>query len=95
MLLQIAEAGVPIYGLDWKDKPEDGAAYLDAAGNPFRKAGNDESGRAGIDLGVAAVPETYVVDRRGRVRYKQVGPIMPEDWNGIIKPLMAKLRAEA
>lgn len=95
VLLRLASEGVPVYGLDWKDRPEDGAAYLDAAGNPFRKAGNDADGRAGIDLGVAAVPESFVVDRRGRVRYKQVGPISPEDWENTIKPLMAKLRAEA
>ena len=95
VLLRLASEGVPLYGLAWKDQAADSARYLSDAGDPFRKVGSDPDGRAGIDLGVAAVPETFVVDRHGRVRFKQVGPIMPEDWETTIRPLMAKLRAEA
>ncbi len=94
VLLQLKAQGVPIDGLDWKDQPADGQKYLAEQGDPYRLTGNDLSGRAGIDLGVAAVPETFVVDRRGRVRYKVIGPISPDDWAGTIKPLMDKLRAE-
>jgi cytochrome c biogenesis protein CcmG/thiol:disulfide interchange protein DsbE len=94
VLLRLKARGVPIDGLDWKDAPADGLGYLARQGDPYRLTGNDQSGRAGIDLGVAAVPETFLVDRRGRVRYKQVGPITPEDWDGVIKPLMDRLRAE-
>lgn len=95
MLMQLAAQGVPIYGLAWKDKAADSATYLAESGDPFRKTGSDPDGRAGIDLGVAAVPETFVVDKRGRVRYKHIGPIMPDDWDKTIKPLLTKLKAEA
>jgi len=94
VLLQLKAEGVSIDGLDWKDEPADGRKYLVEQGDPYRLTGNDKSGRVGIDLGVAAVPETFVVDRRGRVRYKQIGPITPDDWSDTIKPLMDRLRAE-
>jgi cytochrome c biogenesis protein CcmG/thiol:disulfide interchange protein DsbE len=95
LLLQLKAAGVNVVGLDWKDEAADGARYLSENGDPYTLAGNDRTGRAGIDLGVAAVPETYVVDRHGRVRYKQVGAIEPDDWNNKIKPLMDRLAAES
>jgi cytochrome c biogenesis protein CcmG/thiol:disulfide interchange protein DsbE len=85
--------GVPIDGLDWKDKPDAAARFLADEGDPYARIGNDLSGRAGIDLGVAAAPETFVVDGAGRVRYKQVGAITPDDWTRTIKPLMDHLRA--
>jgi cytochrome c biogenesis protein CcmG/thiol:disulfide interchange protein DsbE len=94
VLLQLKAQGVAIDGLDWKDEPTDGAKYLADQGDPYRLAGNDKTGRAGIDLGVAGVPETFVVDGRGRVRYKVIGPISPEDWAGVIKPLMDRLRVQ-
>ncbi|HLZ85522.1 MAG TPA: DsbE family thiol:disulfide interchange protein [Caulobacteraceae bacterium] len=93
-LLQLKAQGVPIDGLDWKDEPAAGAQYLVDQGDPYRLAGNDKTGRAGIDLGVAGVPETFLVDGHGRVRYKVIGPISPEVWAGTIKPLMDKLRVQ-
>lgn len=95
VLMTIAREGVPIYGLDWKEPPAAGAKWIADHGNPYRRIGNDETGRVGIDLGVSGVPETFVVDARGRVRYKHVGPISREDWNGTLKPLLAELRAGA
>jgi len=92
VLLALKARGVPIDGLDWKDEPAAGAHYLAENGDPYRKVGNDRSGRAGIDLGVAAVPETFVIDGAGRVRFKEVGPITPEEWTQKIEPLMARLR---
>ena len=94
VLLALKADGVAIDGLDWKDAPAKGARYLVEQGDPYQLAGNDESGRAGIDLGVAGVPETFLVDRAGSVRYKHIGPISPEDWERTIKPLMERLRAE-
>ena len=94
LLLALKAQGVPIDGLDWKDKATDGAKYLTQQGDPYQRVGNDESGRAGIDLGVAGVPETFIVDGQGRVRYKQVGPITPDDWTRTIQPLMERLRRE-
>ncbi len=95
VLTRIAKEGVPVYGLAWKDKPADSRAWLARFGNPYAKVAADETGRTAIDLGVTGVPETFIVDARGRVRYKQIGPISNEKWDDDIKPLMAKLRAEA
>ena len=94
-LMSLKERGVPVYGLDWKDKPSDGAGWLKQFGNPYRKVANDENGRTGIDLGVTGAPETFVIDSEGRVRYKQIGPVTPEIWDKTIKPLMDKLEREA
>ena len=95
VLLQLKAQGVPIQGLDWKDEASAGARYLRENGDPYARAGNDKNGRTGIDLGVTGVPETFVVDRRGRVRFKQIGPIGPDDWKNTIKPLMEKLSASS
>lgn len=95
VLLALKKAGVPIVGLDWKDEPAAGAAYLARGGDPYRVVGNDSSGRAGIDLGVAGVPETFVLDRAGRVRAKIIGPISPDDWRKRLAPLMHRLAARA
>ena len=95
VLTRIAGEGVPVYGMAWKDKPADSRAWLGRFGDPFTKVAADESGRTAIDLGVTGVPETFIIDARGRVRYKQIGPISNEKWDQEIKPLMAKLRAEA
>ena len=95
LLMQLRAQGVPVYGLDWKDKPADGARWLRDFGDPYVAAANDESGRTGIDLGVTGVPETYVVDKAGQVRYKHIGPITPEVWRDTLQPLMQKLGAEA
>jgi len=94
LLLSLKQQGVVIQGLDWKDDAADGARYLAENGDPYIKAGNDASGRTGIDLGVAGVPETFVVDARGRVRYKFIGPIDADDWENTLKPLLQRLRSE-
>jgi cytochrome c biogenesis protein CcmG/thiol:disulfide interchange protein DsbE len=94
LLLQLKQQGVVIQGLDWKDDAGDAARYLTDNGDPYIKAGNDKSGRTGIDLGVAGVPETFVVDAKGRVRYKIIGPIAQDDWDNTIKPLLQRLRSE-
>lgn len=93
MLLRLKAEGVPVHGLDWKDTPAAGAKWLADYGDPYGRTGNDLSGRAGIDLGVTGAPETFVVDGAGRVRYKHIGPINPEDWERTIKPMMIRLRA--
>jgi cytochrome c biogenesis protein CcmG/thiol:disulfide interchange protein DsbE len=95
VLTRIAREGVPVYGLAWKDKPEDSRNWLGRFGNPYTKVAADETGRTAIDLGVTGVPETFIVDRKGRVRFKVIGPISDEKWDNELKPLIAKLRAEA
>jgi cytochrome c biogenesis protein CcmG/thiol:disulfide interchange protein DsbE len=94
-LMRLRAQGVPIHGLDWKDAPEKGAAWLEQYGDPYIRAGNDLSGRAGIDLGVTGAPETFVIDGQGRVRYRHVGVVTPEVWEKTIRPLMDKLRQES
>lgn len=94
-LMHIAKSGVaPIYGVDWKDSAEDGAAWVDAYGDPYIRVGMDHDSRLAIDLGVTGAPETYIVDRAGRIRYRQVGPITDEVWKDTIRPLIETLKQE-
>ncbi|HUO92626.1 MAG TPA: DsbE family thiol:disulfide interchange protein [Rhizomicrobium sp.] len=95
MLMELAREGVVIDGIDWRDQAIDGAKWLDQNGNPYARVGNDKTGRTGIDLGVTGAPETFVVDARGRVRYKQIGPIDSDTWNNTLLPLLKKLRSES
>jgi len=94
LLLDLHGRGVPIAGIDWQDKAAAAAKYLKDNGDPYARVGLDESGRTGIDLGITGVPETFVVDKHGRVRYKQIGPIQTADWENTIRPLMDRLRTE-
>src|SRR5205085_819283 len=80
---------VPIYGIDYKDKEDAALAWIAALGNPYTKIGADD-GRVGIDWGVYGVPETFIVDRHGRIRYKHVGPLTQAAPDRKILPLAAK-----
>ena len=91
MLGVLANEGVPLLGIAWKDKPEDARAWLAELGDPYRRLAIDRDGRVGIDFGVYGVPETYVIDRTGKIRYRQVGPITPDDLAHTIRPLLAEL----
>ncbi len=82
-----------LVGLNWKDDPENARAFLASYGNPFQMLGADTSGRAGIDLGVTGVPETFVIDAKGRVRLRVPGPMTPEIWKLEIEPLIEKEKA--
>lgn len=94
-LTEIGRSGrVALYGVDWRDPPSDGAAWLMRYGNPYLKTGVDSDSRLAIDLGVTGAPETFVVDRGGRIRFKQVGPITLDVWTNTILPLIQKLEAE-
>lgn len=95
MLFQIAASGTPVYGLDWKDQPDAARKWLGQLGNPYHRIASDPTARTGIDLGVTGVPETFVVDRQGRIRYKQIGPITSADWRDTLAPMLARLRREA
>ncbi len=94
VLMQLAQSGeVPIYGLDYKDKKEEALTWLQRWGNPYPVVGVDESGRVGIDYGVYGVPETYVIDKQGVIRYKQIGPLDDEVVVKTILPLVKELKA--
>ena len=81
---------VPIYGIDYKDKVDAALAWIAELGNPYTRIGADD-GRVGIDWGVYGVPETFIVDRAGRIRYKHVGPLTQNDVERTILPLIARL----
>jgi cytochrome c biogenesis protein CcmG/thiol:disulfide interchange protein DsbE len=84
---------VPIIGLNYKDTRGDGVQWLAKFGNPYALSAYDEEGRVGIDYGVYGVPETFLIDKQGVIRYKQIGPITPEALEKTLMPLIKKLQA--
>lgn len=78
----------PIVGLNYKDDAESATRFLGTLGNPFTQVGADTTGRVSIDWGVYGVPETYVVDGRGLIVYKHVGPLTPEALETEILPAL-------
>ena len=82
---------VTIIGLNYKDKREDALRWLGALGNPYELSLSDQDGRLGIDLGVYGVPETFLIDKQGVIRYKQIGPMTPEVWEQKLAPLIKEL----
>jgi len=93
LLVELAQEGsVPIYGLDYKDKREDGLGWLRDRGDPYTATAFDADGRVGIDFGVYGVPETFVIDRQGVIRYKQIGPLTAEVLANTIMPLVRELQ---
>lgn len=89
------EGFVPVHGLNYKDRPEDAARWLDALGDPYTRTGADLDGRVAIDWGVYGVPETFVIDRNGRIAYKHIGPITPKLLEEKLRPLIAGLRGDS
>lgn len=95
VLLKLSqEKRVVVYGLAWKDKPDELKAWLEELGNPYEAIADDRNGRTAIDLGVTGAPETYVLDRKGRIRFKQVGPIDDYIWEHTIEPMVRVLEAQ-
>ena len=82
---------VPIVGLNYKDKRDEGLQWLRKHGDPYSLSAYDVEGKVGIDYGVYGVPETFVIDKQGVIRYKQIGPITPEALEKKIMPLVRKL----
>lgn len=92
ILLRLAEQEhVPLYGIAYKDKPADAAGFLNRLGDPYRRVGLDESGRVGIDFGVYGVPETYIIDKAGHVRYRHVGPLTADVLEHDVLPRLKEL----
>jgi cytochrome c biogenesis protein CcmG/thiol:disulfide interchange protein DsbE len=87
-----AQETVPIHGLNYKDQPDDAARWLDTMGDPYTRIGADIDGHVAIDWGVYGVPETFIVDRQGRIAHKQIGAITPEILDQTILPLIARLQ---
>jgi cytochrome c biogenesis protein CcmG/thiol:disulfide interchange protein DsbE len=84
---------LPIYGLNYKDKRPDGLGWLNQFGNPYDASLFDDKGRVGIDFGVYGVPETFIIDKQGVIRFKQIGPVTPEVIRDKIEPLVRQLNA--
>lgn len=94
-MLQLAREGVPIYGLNYKDKSEDALQWLEQWGNPYKVVVQDQDGKVAIDLGVYGAPETFVIDKKGIIRYRHAGVMTQELWQQKILPLMKQLEKTA
>lgn len=93
VLVEAAQTNaVPIYGLNYKDQRADALNWLRQFGNPYTLSVSDPDGKVGIDYGVYGVPETYVIDKQGIIRYKKIGPVTRESWQNTLLPLVKKLQ---
>jgi cytochrome c biogenesis protein CcmG/thiol:disulfide interchange protein DsbE len=95
-LMELRKKGiVPIYGIDWREKsPDAGPAWLAQHGDPYTRTGDDPNSKAAIAFGVTGAPETFIIDRNGVIRYKQIGPITPVIWESTLWPIVRKLQGE-
>ncbi len=83
---------VPIYGIDYKDKPEDAKQWLAQLGDPYKTVAVDPKGEIGINWGLYGTPETFVIDQQGIIRYKHVGPVSWQVWKEDLEPIVNELR---
>lgn len=96
IFMRLAEQDVvPVYGVNYKDAPADARDWLRDLGDPYDAIGADRSGRTAIDWGVYGVPETYVIDADGRIRYREAGAITSKTLRETILPLIRRLQDEA
>jgi cytochrome c biogenesis protein CcmG, thiol:disulfide interchange protein DsbE len=94
LLMRLAEQEhVPLYGIAYKDTPENAQRYIEQLGDPYLRIGLDESGRTGIDFGVYGVPETYLIDKAGHIRFRYVGPITADALEHELLPRLKALGA--
>ena len=89
VLTALAEEGVPIYGINYKDTPPNALAFLDELGDPYTGHGADPNGRVALDWGLYGVPETFVVDGEGRVLLRHAGPVTSQVIEAKIRPLLS------
>lgn len=93
LLVELAKKDVvPIIGLNYKDTRDAASGWLAQLGNPYQLSAVDSDGRVGIDYGVYGVPETFVIDKTGVIRFKQIGPITEDVWRDKMLPLIQRLR---
>jgi cytochrome c biogenesis protein CcmG/thiol:disulfide interchange protein DsbE len=91
LLMEIAkDERIRVVGLNYKDQPENARRFLGDLGNPFAAVGADRAGRSAIEWGVYGVPETFLVDKDGKIVYKHVGPFTPESVKNDLMPAVAK-----
>jgi cytochrome c biogenesis protein CcmG/thiol:disulfide interchange protein DsbE len=95
-LLKLAKRdNIFLMGINYKDDPTAAKEWLTVHGNPYQIVVTDRNGQSAIDWGVYGTPETFVIDKKGIIRYKQIGPIDEEVWENTLKPLIEKLRYES
>jgi cytochrome c biogenesis protein CcmG, thiol:disulfide interchange protein DsbE len=89
-LMRLAREGVPVFGVGYKDQPADSRRFLERHGNPYRRLGVDLPGRAAIDWGLYGVPETYLIDRDGLIRWRMAGPVTEDTLRADLGPLLRR-----
>lgn len=89
--VQSKQLNIPVIGLNYKDQRQDALGWLGQLGNPYQLSVSDLDGKVGIDYGVYGVPETYLIDKQGIIRYKHIGPVGPDDLNSIFLPKIQEL----
>lgn len=87
-LMALEAEGIPIYGINYKDDPSDAAAFVNELGDPYIAMGADRSGRNGINWGVIAMPETFVIDGDGTILYRHAGPLTSRVVEGVLRPAL-------
>ena len=88
-----ADPRVRVVGINYKDQPDNARRFLGRYGNPFAANGTDDNGRAAIEWGVYGVPETFVIGRDGRIAYKLIGPVTPDNLDAALKPAIEQALA--
>ena len=94
VVVQPRKGSVEIWGVDWRDTQENGRRWLAQYGNPYSRVVFDAESSLAIDLGVTGAPESFLVDKKGQIRYKHVGIIDDKVWADILQPLVRVLEAE-
>lgn len=90
-LMELARQGIPLYGINYKDESARARDWLNRWGNPYIMVGEDKEGKTAIDLGVYGAPETFIIDKKGTIRYRHAGVLTEAIWNSKLKPLMDEL----
>ena len=91
-LVELSSQGIPIHGINYKDKPDQAAAFLAELGNPYATMGADAAGRTALEWGVYGVPETYLIDGAGKVLLRHAGPITRQEYDRVIRPAIEAAR---
>jgi cytochrome c biogenesis protein CcmG, thiol:disulfide interchange protein DsbE len=94
LMKEAKQLGVPLIGYDYKDRPEDAKAWLARHGNPYSMVVTDQTGATAINFGVYGAPETFLVDGKGIIRYKRIGPLTPEVIATVLEPKIRQLKQQ-
>ncbi len=89
-MMRLSRAGVPVFGVAYKDKPQDSLGFLQRHGNPYARLGVDLPGRVAIDWGLYGVPETYLIDKSGVIRWRWAGPVTEDTLTQDLEPLLRR-----